>query len=56
MIQNSDVAETRSICLVVRQEDYSRNGKQRKYMFLFDAFQAHFSMLGSLAYVFIIST
>ena len=41
IIQNSDVAETRSTCLVVRQKDYSGSGKQRKSMFLFVAFQAH---------------
>ena len=38
---NSDVAETRSTCLIVRQKDYSSSGKQRKSMFFFAAFQAH---------------
>ena len=44
-MQNSDVAETRSTCLVVRQKDYSRSGKQRKSMFLFAAFQAQLSKI-----------
>ena len=45
MIQNSDVPETRSTYLVVRQEDYSRTVKQRKSVFLFAAFQAQFSKI-----------
>ena len=40
-MQNSDAAETRSACLVVRQKDYSCSGKKRKSMLLFAAFQAH---------------
>ena len=43
MLKNSDVADMRSTCLVVRQKDYSRSGKQRKSMFGFAAFQAHLS-------------
>ena len=44
-MQNSDAAETSSTCLVVRQKDYSRSGKQRKRMFVFATFQAHFSKI-----------
>ena len=41
MIQKSDVTETRSTSLAVRQKDNSRSGRKRKIVLLFAAFQAN---------------
>ena len=43
--KNSDFAKTRPTCLIVRQKDYSRSGKEKKSMFLFAAIQAHLSKI-----------